>query len=90
MGKAIFVGENIESLVFKTLGIEWSRFKEEKSIEQYSFIFTEEKLYKDLKKKYPHKIIIPLVNFEDREGGIKRRVEQIIKDTVGETVLKNE
>lgn len=90
MGKAIFIGENVESIVFRTLGIEWGKPDEEKPMEEYTLIFTEEQLYKGLKKQYPHKIIIPLINFKEKRGGINRRIEKIIKDTVGEAVLKNE
>lgn len=88
----MFVGKNKLAEMFGVLGLEILLVGEEQKLENlddYSLIFTEESLFDKLKNNYPHKLIVPLVNFEDRTDTVVKGSEESIKSTVGGEVLKN-
>jgi|GEM_PF-2461564 len=75
---------------FKFLGMDVISFQDEErlSLENYEFVFTEKSLYEDLKKIYPHKIIVPLVDLKKKEMIIFEKMREFIREVVGEGILR--
>ena len=75
---------------FKFLGMDVISFKDEEkfSLENYEVVFTEKSLYNDLKKLYPLKIIVPLVDLEKKEMVIFEKMKKLIREVVGENILR--
>ena len=82
MGKVVFVGKTEWEAFFKILGIKILKTPTEE-IKEADLIFSEVSLYEELKRKYPGKLIVSLI---DKEGRLlfEEIIKKIIKTTVGE------
>ncbi|UCG34635.1 MAG: hypothetical protein JSW17_03840 [Candidatus Omnitrophota bacterium] len=91
MAKAVFVGKEKISQIFKAIGLDVILEEElkSKSLAEYELIFAEEPIYQTLCQDYPYKVIIPLVDFATRKDSIIEHMRKTIQTTVGEEVLKN-
>ena len=93
MPKVAFVGRNKLGQMFRILGMDFILVRKEglKEIPQdYLVIFTEEAFYHQLKELYPNRLIVPLVDFDNKVNSLIVGMRESIESTVGEEVLKNE
>ena len=91
MAKVAFIGRDPLSYLFRALGLEVFVVSEDTlqfNLGDYQVLFVEDCLYEDLRVRYPHKIVVPLVDFSKRRQVLIRRIEEFIRDTVGEEILK--
>jgi hypothetical protein len=88
MGKVAFVSKSKLSTLFRALGFELKSSEEVQDLGNYDVIFTEDVNLKELRKSYPYKIIVPLVDLEKRRFIINERIRRFIRSTVGQAPLE--
>jgi hypothetical protein len=93
MGKVAFVGSGTMSPFFALLGCDCIVPEAGTTLDNlhhYDILFSDDETYEQLRKNYPHKAIIPLVDLERRKFFINERIVAYIKSTVGAAPLNHE